>query len=638
MPLFRPKSTPLPFLFIQPKDYFVNFVYTISEFHNQKDFMRYVCFTILFILLSTLGASASVPPGKDAQKNLRVKYLEQRKNDPTASPEVRLNFINALFRELASDPPRHLYIEKGNLLRKMGKPEEALAVYNEGLNKTSPDSIVSYLKLLNEKTGAAVEAYHFTEGLESAYTMMATPMPDSLLQYGIMARLNLVNIYRRFRNPKNAEKYLKSAKEALKNAQSHGMPRNVAENYQGKILRNEALLDIELNNVEEAAQKIEIAQKLDKDSVDLLSSLSILALISLKRHEYEEAEYYFHKTLELNIPHSYTLANTYYLISLLVETGRIAEAEELIKTSAPLLERMKGGSFDHMYYYLQYNIARDKGDIATALQLLDKAYNANDSINLGLLLINSSEVAGKYELEFQQKEFDSIQRKEKIKTFAIIGLLCIVLAVIAWVAVLIRRQRGNHDEIESLQETITSIDERHGEEMQETKTHLDERNRKMASMALNLAMVDSTLNDIKSIAGDYTISKTEALSKIQKLLMTERIQHRAWEVFKESFEEINPDFFGKLYRVCPTLSNAEIRMASFMLLNLPMSTVADMTNRSVRTVGTIRYNVRRKLCITGSAEAWMTRLSLADDEEIERLARIVREKGPASKDSEPEES
>lgn len=61
-----------------------------------------------------------------------------------------------------------------------------------------------------------------------------------------------------------------------------------------------------------------------------------------------------------------------------------------------------------------------------------------------------------------------------------------------------------------------------------------------------------------------------------------------------------------------------------MLLNLPMSAVADMSNRSVRTIGTIRYNVRRKLCITGNAEAWMTRLSMADDKEIERLATIVK--------------
>ena len=49
-----------------------------------------------------------------------------------------------------------------------------------------------------------------------------------------------------------------------------------------------------------------------------------------------------------------------------------------------------------------------------------------------------------------------------------------------------------------------------------------------------------------------------------------------------------------------------------------------MTNRTVRTVGTIRYMVRRKLGITGSSEAWMLRLSMADDEEIERLHAIAR--------------
>lgn len=143
-------------------------------------------------------------------------------------------------------------------------------------------------------------------------------------------------------------------------------------------------------------------------------------------------------------------------------------------------------------------------------------------------------------------------------------------------------------------------------------------------MALKLAMIDAALSDIRTTGADSSISKSEALTRIQQLLRNLKIQHRSWEVFKRGFEEINPHFFEKLYRVCPNLSNAEIRMSSFMLLNLPMSAVADISNRSVRTIGTIRYNVRRKLCITGNAEAWMTRLSMADDKEIERLATIVK--------------
>lgn len=595
--------------------------------------MRYICLILLFFMCAADCMPSGISDERDSQKALRIKYLEQRKNDKDATPEVRLNFINALFRELSHGAPVSLYLEKGDLLRSMGKPEEALAVYNEALKKTPEDSIYTYLRILNEKTEAAVESYHYTEGLESAYTMMATPMPDSLLQYGVMARLNLVNIYRRFRNPRNAAKYLESAKNALREAQYHGMQKNVADNFNGKILRSEAFLDLELNNVDEAAKKIEIAQKFDSDSIDTITSLSILAVISLKRQEYEEAEYYFHKILELNIPHPHTLATTYYLVSMLIDTGRVEEAERLISSSSIQLDKMKGGSFDHLYYFLMYKIARSKGDTDKAMEMLDRAYQANDSINLGLLLINSSEVAGKYEMEFQQKEFNATRRKEKIKTITIIALLCVISGGATWVIVLMRRQRGSNNEIESLQETISSIDERHGEEMQETKNHLDERNRKMAAMALNLSMVDSALNDIKSIAADHTVSKSEALSKIQQLLKNLRIQHRSWEVFKQGFEEINPDFFGKLYRVCPGLSNAEIRMASFILLNLPMSAVADMTHRSVRTVGTIRYNLRRKLCITGSAEAWMMRLSLADDEEIERLSQIVRDNAASGKEN-----
>ena len=115
----------------------------------------------------------------------------------------------------------------------------------------------------------------------------------------------------------------------------------------------------------------------------------------------------------------------------------------------------------------------------------------------------------------------------------------------------------------------------------------------------------------------------DALQKIAAIIKTLKLQSNTWEIFKERFEEVNPKFFEKLYAVCPTLTNNEIRMASFMLMNLPMNTVADMTNRSVRTVGTIRYMVRRKLGITGSSETWMMKLNMADDSELARLRAIA---------------
>lgn len=200
---------------------------------------------------------------------------------------------------------------------------------------------------------------------------------------------------------------------------------------------------------------------------------------------------------------------------------------------------------------------------------------------------------------------------------------------------LIRRQRRKAQEIDSLQERIVSLDERHSEEIKETKSHLDERNRKLTSMALDMSRVDEALSEIRSVAADTKISKSEALQKIQTMLKTLKIQQHSWEVFKMCLEEVNPEFFQKLYMVCPSLSNAEIRMASFMLLNIPMSTVAEMTNRSVRTVGTIRYNVRRKLGITGSAEAWMVKLNMADSDELERLAEAARESCVPKREPEP---
>lgn len=580
-----------------------------------------ICLTLILILSAhTCNARKQ---NLDNSKTLRLQYLGQRKNDPGATVETKLHFIDELIREHMPDVPYNLYLEKGALLRREGRPEDALSVYNEALRHCPADSFSSRLRLLSEKTTVAIQSYHYTEALESAYKTMESDMPDSLSRYGLIARLQLVDIYRGFRNPKNTEKYIESAKEFL--ARDKNMSEETKELFKGRILRKEALFLLEMNQVEEATDKIEQARKLKTDSLGDMVTNSLLSIISMKKGEIEQAEYYMRTIIGMNLPHSNTMAAKYYLISLLIDNGRTEEAENLIKSNLFSLQKMKGGPFEHMYYNMLYKISLQKGNYPEAVKWLEKAYRSNDSTNLSLLLMNASEIADKYEMELRQKEIENTKKQEKYKSLAIIGLIIIILSISVWVYSLIRRQRRRRDEIEVLQEKIQTIDERHSEELLETRSHLDERNQKITSMALNLAMVDAALSDIRTTAADTSISKSEALNKIQQLLKNLKIQHRSWEVFKQGFEEINPHFFEKLYKVCPGLSNAEIRMATFMLLNLPMSTVADMTNRSVRTIGTIRYNVRRKLCITGNAEAWMTRLSMADDKEIERLAAIVKE-------------
>lgn len=49
-------------------------------------------------------------------------------------------------------------------------------------------------------------------------------------------------------------------------------------------------------------------------------------------------------------------------------------------------------------------------------------------------------------------------------------------------------------------------------------------------------------------------------------------------------------------------------MAAYVLLNLNSKDIARMTNRSVRTVDNIKYNLRKKLAITEPMTLYLRRL------------------------------
>lgn len=57
-------------------------------------------------------------------------------------------------------------------------------------------------------------------------------------------------------------------------------------------------------------------------------------------------------------------------------------------------------------------------------------------------------------------------------------------------------------------------------------------------------------------------------------------------------------------------------MCAFILMNLTTKETAILTNRSARTVETIKHNLRKKLGITGSSEAFMRKISSVSESEF----------------------
>jgi tetratricopeptide (TPR) repeat protein len=81
--------------------------------------------------------------------------------------------------------------------------------------------------------------------------------------------------------------------------------------------------------------------------------------------------------------------------------------------------------------------------------------------------------------------------------------------------------------------------------------------------------------------------------------------------FDQKLAEANEEFYAKLLKQHPSLSSVELKICALLKLNLSTKEIANLTNRSIRTIDSTRNRIRRKLNL-GSEENITARLILLD--------------------------
>lgn len=131
----------------------------------------------------------------------------------------------------------------------------------------------------------------------------------------------------------------------------------------------------------------------------------------------------------------------------------------------------------------------------------------------------------------------------------------------------------------------------------------------MLDMTMHMTQINTALNKIENMTYNQSLSSNEIVASIRAELKKLSSKEHVWEMFKVYFEEVNQQFFDELFNLCPELTNAEVRMCAFIRSGMNTKEIAATTNRSVRTVDCIKYNIRRKLGITEPTEAFIRRIS-----------------------------
>ncbi len=548
-----------------------------------------------------------------------IDWFEHRAKDPNISNLSRIENYDSLISIYGDNAPYKFHLEKADLLEKELRFNEAYEAYATALSSIPVDSVSLKSHTLAIQIELGCYANRYTDAVECTQHLLKMSLPDSLTYMYSAANSSLADIHRMLRNYPVSKLYLTRAKDELNNYKQKYPVNQYVKSLEVELTLIEAFTDLDLGKNDAAREKIRLVQAISQDKFTVMRCLAALGLLSARLEQSKEALYYYQQVLDMNLPHptTYVCAGLYMFQAY--TTMSVKEFENAFQKYHHILLQLQGSTNETVYYRILYLLAMKKGDLEAGIEYLDLAFNVNDSIHRTLERNNTMMAIDQFELKRQMEEKNALRRQNLGKTIAIVCLSGLILGISIWVFLLIRRHRQKIRKNADLEHQLDKIDEDHKKEMEESIYNLNSSKQEIALMSMQNNRLNDVLQEIKRLAEDPAQSKASALNTIRRLITEQGHSPDSWAEFQHKVECAYPDFFNKLHRICPDLTNAETRQAAFILMNLTAAEVAEITSRSSRTVTTIRYNLRRKLNITGSSEAYMKDVCRATPKEVEAL-------------------
>ncbi len=167
---------------------------------------------------------------------------------------------------------------------------------------------------------------------------------------------------------------------------------------------------------------------------------------------------------------------------------------------------------------------------------------------------------------------------------------------------LVRKSRKEKAALETQVETTVKESEEEIKrlENEKIKNQLEHKKRELISTTMNLVQKNETfidlkknLQEIKKISSDNLV-KSRINSTI-KLISQEETNTNNWEQFMFHFNELNGDFVERLQSKFEGLTPKDIKMCTYLRMNLTTKEISKLLNVTIRSVEASRYRLRKKL-------------------------------------------
>jgi DNA-binding CsgD family transcriptional regulator len=119
------------------------------------------------------------------------------------------------------------------------------------------------------------------------------------------------------------------------------------------------------------------------------------------------------------------------------------------------------------------------------------------------------------------------------------------------------------------------------------------KSNELAASTMSIIKKNELLSHIKDQLA--TVKSIDDVKPIIKTVNKSLNQNQNWEIFKETFENIDTEFFKNLKKRHSNLSPNDLKVCAYLRLNLTSKEIAQLINISPKSVEVKRYRLRKKL-------------------------------------------
>ncbi|MEX0995559.1 MAG: tetratricopeptide repeat protein [Flavobacteriaceae bacterium] len=340
-----------------------------------------------------------------------------------------------------------------------------------------------------------------------------------------------------FYEENNLDYYLMSAYNAIANVYKNTDKSTMAIEYFSRVLT--------------------LSEQLNATELTAIATLN-LGVMSQKTGKYRQAETYLLEALDLNkrIGSLYTLSSNYDILA-----NVYADMENYVK------------AYQYVRLYQHLNDSISGIETKASINELEKKYESERK---------------EVQLAFQKEEIKNLNQEIEIsnltKTLYGIGLFSMI--TIAGLIFLVYKQRIKRNRLA------------HEKQQAIYKQELEFKKRELTSQTLQIFQKNTFIKEfdhsIQQVVQHPETSAKE-LRRLKQLIKKHLAEEKDWEVFKSYFSEVHQDFEYNLKKQAPTITEKEVRLASFLRMNLNTKEIATLINVLPDTILKAKYRLKKKL-------------------------------------------